>query len=136
MSDTYLPSPVPSDQRLAPGELPFTAFGQFGEGSLDLRVFDQGVWWVDRRGVPHLIEEMSFDYVVNVIMFLRDFQGSYHDAVLMRAAVQLLGDLGRGLPPLEGLDPLVIASLSASQWLEGTPLMGALLSRSLSFPVD
>lgn len=66
----FLPSPVPSDARLWPFELPFTAFGHLGEGMLDLRVFDQDVYWVDRVGTPHLVSEMSRDYIENVVTFL------------------------------------------------------------------
>lgn len=74
---TYPPSPVPSDARLWPFERPFTAFGQFGEGSLDLRVFDQEVQWVDIRGIPHLLQEMSREYVANVIDFLWALRDQY-----------------------------------------------------------
>jgi hypothetical protein len=47
-SSPFPSSPVPSDARLWPTGLPFTAFGQFGDDRLDLRVFDQDVYWVDR----------------------------------------------------------------------------------------
>jgi hypothetical protein len=50
--ESFPPSPVPSDERLWPGELPFTAFGQVGADHLDLHVFDQDVYWVDRIGAP------------------------------------------------------------------------------------
>jgi hypothetical protein len=43
--------PAATDVVLWPDELPFTAFGQFGANFLDLRVFDQDIWWVDRDGV-------------------------------------------------------------------------------------
>ena len=66
-AEAYPRSPVPSDRRLWPGELPFTAFGQFGENMLDLRVFGQEVGWVDRRGRPHLIAQISDEYIANVI---------------------------------------------------------------------
>ena len=74
---SYAPSPVPSDARLWPLELPFTAFGHLGEDMLDLRVFDQEVYWVDRIGTPHLVLQMSRDYIENVITFLVDLREQY-----------------------------------------------------------
>jgi hypothetical protein len=60
----WLPSPVPSDEGNPwPERAPFTAFGQRGEDQLDLRVFEQCVWWVDRHGVPHALETMSEQYI-------------------------------------------------------------------------
>ncbi len=38
------------DDRLWPGERPFTEFGQWGYGSLDLRVFDQDTVWCNIAG--------------------------------------------------------------------------------------
>ena len=88
----YSPSPVPSDRRLWPGELPFTAFGQFGEDSLDLRVFDQGTYWVDRTGTAHLLSQMSDAYIVNVINFLTELRDQYFADNMRRAFIQILGD--------------------------------------------
>jgi hypothetical protein len=51
------PSPVPGDRFLIKGQHPFTAFGQFGFGSMDFRVFEQDIYWLnpplpDGRGFP------------------------------------------------------------------------------------
>src|SRR5689334_17031807 len=88
----YPPSPVPGDDRLWPFELPFTAFGQFGENRLDLRVFDQDVYWVDRTGTQHLLREMPLAYVSNVIEFLMDLREEYFTASQRRAFIQTVGD--------------------------------------------
>src|SRR4051812_37261241 len=91
-SDRFLPSPVPSDRRLWPHELPFTAFGQLGVDRLDLRVFDQDTYWVDRTGDPHLLAEMSADYIENVICFLDELRDQYFRDSQRRAFIQTLGD--------------------------------------------
>lgn len=126
---------MPSDRNLWPGELPFTAFGQFGEGKLDLRVFDQDVYWVDRAGRPHVLAEMSLEYQANVIMFLREFADSYHAAQALRATAQFVGDTMLGLPPVEGLDPEEIIDTPALEWLESTPLLRRLRHLTGTSPV-
>lgn len=73
----YPPSPVSSDARLCPGELPFTAFGQFGVDSLDLRVLDQDTYWIDRHGRAQLLSEMSAEFLENVIAFLSELRDQY-----------------------------------------------------------
>lgn len=95
---TYPPSPVLSDVRLWPMELPFTAFGQFDEGALDLRVFDQDIYWVDRLGVSHPLKEMSQEYIANVIAFL--VEGRVPRAVLCRYPAPLVHSDRRGPDPV------------------------------------
>lgn len=124
----YPPSPVPADERLWPGELPFTAFGQFGEDRLDLRVFDQDTYWVDRHGAPHLLTDMPLDYLANVLDFLLTYREAYFHLSIHRAAVQSLGDYllydepnGDVLAAQLGMPTW--DDLTAEAWLEGTPLM-------------
>ena len=139
MADTpspspFPPSPVPSDARLWPRELPFTAFGQFGDDRLDLRVFDQDIYWVDRTGQSHLISDMSQAYIANVVAFLVEFQEMYFADTQRRWLIQTVGDqLLFGDP---GGDVLAVdaggptwGELSAEEWLEATPLMRALRRR-------
>lgn len=133
-SETYPRSPVPSDRRLWPGELPFTAFGQFGEGRLDARVIDQQVFWVSRAGHAELIERMSDEYVANVISFLTPFREHWFVGIKRCAHIQALGDLYLFGDP--GGDALAVAlggptwdDLTAEIWLESTPLMRALRRR-------
>lgn len=123
----YPPSPVPSDENLLPGDLPFTAFGQFGEGKMDNRVFDQDVYWVNIRGEGFRLEEMSAEYKSNVIAFLMENAEYFHAHAALRAAAEtvvaamegkihaelILQELG--MPRIDELDPL--------DWLEATPLM-------------
>lgn len=126
----FEPSPVPGDARLWPGELPFTAFGQWGTDRMELRVFEQDVWWVDRLGRAHRIEEMTEQYRTNVVHFLREHVRALHAAVCREQLVSLAGEILLGLPGVErtalaaGVPPLT--SLSPEAWLEGTPLMRCL----------
>jgi hypothetical protein len=134
VNQSYLPSPVPSDRDLWPGELPFTAFGQFGPGQLDLRVFDQDTWWVDRTGAAHLLDEMSDDYLRNVIGFLYERVAEYHAATCCRIACQAAGDvlLGRvngDLLTLQ-LGGSTVVDVEPRTWLESTPLLRRLLALS------
>ena len=133
--ESYAPSPVPADQRLWPGELPFTAFGQFGADMLDLRVFDQEVYWVDRSGCPHLLMKMSAEYVGNVIVFLEECCESFFVASIWRAVAQGLGDQILFGDP--GGDVLAVLAggpswedLTPQEWLAATPLMRALQRRA------
>jgi hypothetical protein len=80
INDTILPnSPVPSDAYyLDDYSMPFTAFGQYGEGNLDVRVFDQDIYWVNIEGEPFYISEMSPEYISNVITFLLESLEAYY----------------------------------------------------------
>lgn len=128
----FAPSPVPADKDLWPGELPFTAFGQFGPDALDLRVFDQDIYWVDRSGNPHLISEMSQGHVENVVAMLTEFAEKYHQATVLRESVQAIGDTMLGRPNvktlLDDLEVGSVASADALDWLHSTPLMRSLLT--------
>ena len=121
------PSPVPGDAWLWPGELPFTAFGQWGADRMDLRVFEQDVWWVDRLGCAHRIEEMTEQYRTNVVQFLCDHVRSLHAAVCREQLVSLAGEIVLGLPGAEraavAAGVPLLRTLSPEAWLEGTPLM-------------
>ena len=113
--------------RLWPGERPFTDWGQFGYGSLDLRVLDQTTYWVDVSGAPHHLCDMSPDYRVNVLAFLRDGADYYHLMTIRRLLIELYADLDAGCtdpPALRRLPALLEAEPIA--WLEATPLVHAL----------
>lgn len=127
----YPTSPVASDSDLDDGVLPFTAFGQFGYGAMDLRVLDQQQYWVDVHGRSHLLTQMSSDYLGNVIAHLHDNANSLHLAVVRRWAAQALTEATdsrrpdgqharKGQPPYQ---------LSSTDWLETTPLVLALRER-------
>lgn len=132
MASEYPPSPVPSDAFLWPGEKPFTAFGQFGHGSMDNRVFDQDIYWVNVHGEAFVLSAMSGTYRRNVIAFLirdaayfhanaalRSMVTAYTDALLGRVSGELLAD-ELGVVRTIDLNPL--------EWLESTPLMRRLRS--------
>lgn len=123
----YPDSPVPSDEHLLPGELPFTAFGQHGPGNLDLRVFDQDTYWVDITGTPHLLADMPDRYRRNVISHLRDNVLHHYSGAVTRDAIDMVLDLYTGRPNatlmLSELDQPTTADLDPHVWLESTPLM-------------
>lgn len=123
----FPPSPVPSDEHLWPGELPFTAFGQWGEDQLDLRVFDQDVYWVDRLGRPHLLEEMSEEYRRNVVAWLLRYVECYHLSMCLKQLIEVAGEVLYGLPGAETLAVSAggpwLRDIEPIAWLEATVLM-------------
>lgn len=123
----FAPSPVPDDRDLAPDELPFTAFGQFGPGALDLRVFDQDRYWVDHAGVGHRIDAMDDNYRGNVVAMLAARAEQFHAASLRRAHVHgawalLHGEVSGDLLA-EMLGTGTIDRCDAGTWLDATPLL-------------
>ena len=134
--DDCEPSPVPSDTDLWPGELPFTASGQHEHGRLDLRVFDQDIWWVDIAQQPHRLEQMSDEYILNVIDHLQTHVRGFYRDTIRRGIFQMHGDmlLGRISTDVvaEALGATPLTGLSPSEWLEGTPLMRALRRQAKS----
>jgi hypothetical protein len=129
----FPPSPVPMDHDLEPGELPFTAFGQFGPERMDMRVFDQDVYWMDRSGRGHRIEAMPLAYVENVVGMLTERAEELHQVTVARHILQSWGERlsGRvsGEDLLEGLGVGTVALVTADVWLESTPLMRRLRRR-------
>lgn len=124
MSDThpvpegpYEPSPVPSDRDLLPGELPFTAWGQYPHGSLDLRVFDQGTWWVDFHQCPYRIDEMSSEYLSNVLDHLEDDAEYFYRATRHRLLVEDITYLWLGRLPTSA----VAEALGATPFSDVSP---------------
>lgn len=129
--DFYPSSPVPADRWLFGGELPFTAFGQHGKDALDLRVFEQDVWWVDRYGQEHLLTEMDTDYLRAVKFHMLRYSKNHHEGAKRRYSIELaliestmtknsLVDYeGYRTHVLTKRDPRLVESF---EWLEGTPL--------------
>lgn len=123
-----LPSPVPEDDDLWEGvEQPFTMFGQFGIDMLDQRVFSQDVWWVDRLGRPHRLDEMGEQYRRNVLQFLTESAEqrwldevrlealtAFTDAMLGKVSYAVLAE-DAGAARVRDADPVT--------WLESTPLV-------------
>lgn len=126
-STNFPTSPVPSDDDLLPDELPFTAFGQFGPGNLDLRVFEQDIYWIDITGAPHQLATMSESYRRNVISHLLEHAEHHHAGVVTRDALNVVIDGYLGRPNaslmLAELDQPTTKDLDPSTWLESTPLM-------------
>jgi hypothetical protein len=127
----FPPSPVPQDADLWPDELPFTAFGQFGPDYLDLRAFDQDVYWVDRNGDPHRIDSMGEEYIRNVRTMLLERAAEFHSVSILRECLQSVGDALCGRVSAGVLvSDLGVGSLQESApqvWLHSTPLMRRLL---------
>ncbi|MHA3838270.1 hypothetical protein ACXR8F_21360 [Terrabacter sp. AAH1] len=120
-------SPVPSDADLWPGELPFTAWRQHECGTLDLRVFDQDVWWVNIAQQPHPLEGMSLEYISNVIGFLEAHVEYFYVLTVRREILQRYGDAMLGRVSAEAVAEAAgatsLCQLSPREWLESTPLM-------------
>ena len=122
MSRPPVPSPIPGDSWLTPEEKPFTDFGQFGTDRLDLRVFEQDTWWVDRGGRGHLLDGMSQDYLRNVLVMLYERARNFHLAVTMKRVIEFADAVTR--------EPMYAAFLAGEpeicedsmQWLRKTPL--------------
>jgi hypothetical protein len=126
-SGQYLPSPVPADEHLLDGDLPFTAFGQFGPGRLDLRVFDQDAYWVDMWGEPHLLDDMTDEYRRNVIAHCETNAVSFHAGYAIKEAIEavdatLNGTANAALLQLD-LGTPIVADLDPTTWLNATPLI-------------
>lgn len=125
-NDEYPESPVLSDKELSEGELPFTAFGQFGENSLDLRVFEQDVWWVNKLGEPFKLEEMSSDYLSNVEFFLIENLYHFYLGFIEKTTIDILLDVMDGKTNSEVLSHELghgLLDQTPESWLSGTPLM-------------
>jgi hypothetical protein len=135
-SSEFPPSPVPADRDLWPGETPFTDWGQFGVDRLDLRVFDQDVWWVDRLGQPHLLVEMGEEYIGNVVVHLEENATYFYHGTIRRNFIQMLGDAyyGRvsGDVAAEASGAPALSDVTPEAWLESTPLMRRLRSIAAS----
>ena len=130
-ADFYATSPVPSDRFLWGDEKPFTAFGQFGEGRLDQRVFDQDIWWVDTHGKAHLLKEMSTDYLSNILGFLYSNLELFHASAAIRQTIEyvlVMIPSTEGPKDFQGFVDYVtsrsnLADVSAVDWLAGTVLV-------------
>lgn len=121
---------MPSDADLWPGELPFTAWGQWDHGALDLRVFEQDIWWVDAGQEPHRLTEMSEEYLTNVVTFLTAGVEYFYQAQGKRLLLEILTDalVGRDNAELVALaaGAPALSDITPASWLAGTPLMRAL----------
>lgn len=99
-------------------------------GALGLRVFDQGIWWVDVQQRPHRIAEMPADYVANVIGHLEGNAEYFYVATLRRIVIEDATNLLLGRLPVnavaEGLGAPSLADVAPHAWLASTPLLRAL----------
>jgi hypothetical protein len=102
----------------------FTDFHFRRSGTLDLRVFDQAVWWVDRSGDPHLLAEMSAEYRANVLNWIIRYKGLYFLAIVRRRLIEAA--LGIELTKVLGF-PDAFPN-SAEEWLARTALFRELAS--------
>jgi hypothetical protein len=109
---------------------PFSQYGQFGHGKLDLRVFDQAEVWVDRFGQPHQIAEMEREYIANVRWMLLSRCEEFHLScalleTLSEAEKVLHGDV-TWLSLREELGMLAVCEMDPVTWLHSTALWRAL----------
>lgn len=100
---------------------------------MDLRVIEQDVWWVDIHGDPHLLAEMSPEYLSNVVGHLQVYVLQYFTDVLLKTAYEVIYDSRTGRPNAELLSRAAggprITDLTPEEWLESTPLMRELRRR-------
>jgi hypothetical protein len=95
-----------------------------------LAVFDQSTWWVDRRGVPHRIDDMSDEYLDNLVDHLTHHCERYFVAHVLVAIDELIDSVAR----LEMHPDLIAAEAGAPTWSDLTPevwLESTALMRSL-----
>ena len=126
ISDIFPVSPVPSDSDSYYNELPFTAFGQVRKGNLDLRVFEQDIYWVNINGEPFELTEMSQDYLRNVKIHLYADVDSFHLGFIHMKRADNALDTMRGRINDEELAMLLgvgVDSLAPAEWLALTPLI-------------
>ncbi|MCM3662564.1 hypothetical protein M3148_16430, partial [Georgenia satyanarayanai] len=83
-------------------------------GELHIGIFAQDQVWVDVRGVPHALEEMTLQYRANVIRHLREHAAQYRRAVASGDAIDGQA-LGSGVSVLEigGLDQALMAPMGS-----------------------
>jgi hypothetical protein len=106
---------------------PFTDFGQYGPGKLDLRVFLQTEYWVDIQGTGHLITSMSDEYRSNVIRMLLCNAEAFHMEILLLITGMIHeAVVNRGASVMESLlqneIPLLLIE-DSFDFIENTPLV-------------
>jgi len=107
--------------------LPFTAFGQFGEGGFDIRVLEQDEWWVNIHGEPFLLTEMSHEYLNNVKIMLHREAIMYHMLYVQQTMDSIIADYTAG--KLNGdvlnyeLTGTTVADMPHDEWINSMPLM-------------
>jgi hypothetical protein len=121
---------VRSDEWLEDTELNhFPIVEEHVYGTMDLRVFLQDEIWVDIAGTVHQLEDMSHDYLFNVMKMLFTDMEQHHDALLEWYAVGVMIFMAGIVNPTEKqrLEFLSDASETiehkAAEWLSSTPLM-------------
>ena len=103
----------------------FTDFGWGGEDSIDLRVFEQDIYWVDMHGRPHKLEEMDEDYLSNVLSFIFVHARAYHEAYAQMKVTEAAIAALKGQMHAEVLAAAIgesVAQVSTPKWLASTPL--------------
>lgn len=95
---------------------------------MNLEVFDQGTWWLNRDGLPFRIaSEMSPAYLANVVAFLEQGAGYFHAMTVRRFLLATL-DQEEPAAASAGVEHLLVAIRTdrAEAWLEETAVMQAL----------
>lgn len=96
-------------------------------GSIDYRVVDQDEWWVNVRGEPFRLNEMSKDYLRSVYNFMQPKAEEFHFWAVMRTINGIITDLQNGVDNADVLQyqltGTTIANMEHTEWLNSTPLM-------------
>lgn len=97
-------------------------------GTISLDTLKQTAYWVDRYGNRHDLTDMTQDYLANTLAHLRRMGQSLYTLELARRDREVL--LAEMTGWQNGVDVSVAprGEVAASEWLEGTPLVTAVLA--------
>lgn len=114
-------------------DYPFTDFSKAKAGKIDLRVFYQTEWWLDINAVPHRLDEMTEEYLQNVLTHLFTNMDGFYFGVAQRdisalivLALQLPATDEAGIERERILREDIAKGVTAQtpgQWLSSVPLV-------------
>ena len=107
---------------------PFTNFNQFGQGRMDLRVFDQNTWWVSIEGKGTLLEELNSEQLTEILNFLFNKAEYFHEVyttnqLILMVSAHLEGSAPDGIIEIKLMGVDELSMMTPHQWLASTALM-------------
>jgi hypothetical protein len=106
---------------------PFTNFGQFGTGTFDIRVFDQGEWWITNAGEGRKISELSNTSLLEIMNFLFNKAEWFYDVYITNKMINFVSSHLEGMDQEQTEMKLLVVdelgSINPHVWLSRTPLM-------------
>lgn len=117
-------------------DFPFENFGQFREGTIDIRVFDQDKWWVNYKGEPYLLENTDQETLSSILEFLFNNAEFLYELYITNKLISLIAsdidtestneELAKRLAEMDAL-----TGVKPHQWLASS-----LLSKKLNALLD